>query len=154
MAWVKYRYITKDCDQHGNLRYYFRRPGKPKIRIPGLPGSEEFATAYKAALAGDKPAETKSEKSFEWLCDRYYKSTYFLSLDPDTRRRKQSVLNEICNIAGSGKRLGLAPYAGLKRAHVRQLRDIKAATPEGANFRLKQISALYALGDQERSCCG
>ncbi len=28
--------------------------------------------------------------------------------------------------------------------HVRQLRDMKAAKPEGANFRLKQISALYA----------
>ena len=91
----------------------------------------------------------KAEKSFEWLCKRYYKSALFQSLEEDTRRRKRSVLDEICNIVGdSGRRLGQAPYASLKRAHVRQLRDMKAAKPEGANFRLKQISALYAWAIQ------
>ena len=50
MAFVRFRYITTDRDRHGNLRYYFRRPGKAKIRLRGLPGSEEFMAAYKAAL--------------------------------------------------------------------------------------------------------
>jgi len=145
MMLVKFRYITKDRDRHGNLRFYFRRPGKPKIRLRGLPGSDEFMTAYKAALAENNPSRAKAEKSFDWLCDRYYKSAHFQSLEEDTRRRKRAVLNENCNmVAGSGKRLGLAPYAGLKRMHVRQLRDMKAARPEAANFCLKQISALYA----------
>lgn len=81
-------------------------------------------TAYKAALAENDPSRAKAEKSFDWLCDRYYKSAHFQSLEEDTRRRKRVVLNEICNMAaGSGKRLGLAPYAGLKRMHVRQFRD-------------------------------
>ena len=145
MTLVKFRYITKDRDRHGNLRFYFRRPGKPKTRLRGLPGSDEFMTAYKAALAENDPSRAKAEKSFDWLCDRYYKSAHFQSLEEDTRRRKRAVLNEICNmVAGSGKRLGLAPYAGLKRMHVRQFRDMKAARPEAANFCLKQISALYA----------
>ena len=51
MALVKFRYVTRDRDRHGNLRFYFRRPGKPKIRLRGLPGSDEFADVYKAALA-------------------------------------------------------------------------------------------------------
>lgn len=110
MTLVKFRYITKDRDRHGNLRFYFRRPGKPKVRLPGLPGSEEFLAAYKAALTEGNLAKVKVEKSFEWLCERYYKSAYFLSLDPDTQRRKRSVLDEICQIVGeSGRRLDSPP---------------------------------------------
>jgi integrase len=52
---------------------------------------------------------------------------------------------KIRSIVGAhGRRLGSAPFAGLKKVHVRKLRDMEAATPEAANFRLKQISALYA----------
>lgn len=54
------------------------------------------------------------------------------------------MLNEICNISvEGGRRLGLAPFAALRKAHVRKLRDMKADLPEAANFRVKQISALY-----------
>jgi|SRR5208337_3698343 len=145
MAFVKLLYITKDRDRHGNLRLYFRRPGKPKIRLRGIPGSEEFLAAYKAALGEHDPSGSKSEKCFEWLCERYYKSAYFQSLEEYTKRRKRTALAEICNMVGSdGQRLGLAPYAGMKRVHVRKLRDQKAGLPEAANFRLKQISALFA----------
>ena len=38
----------------------------------------------------------------------------------------------------------IAPYASLKKVHVRKIRDLKADAPEAANHRLKQISALYA----------
>jgi integrase len=145
MTLVKFKFITKDRDRHGNLRYYFRRPGKPKIRLRGLPGSEEFLTAYKAAVAGEDPAQASAEKSFGWLCERYYKSAYFHSLEDYTQRRKRTVLEEICNMATDGKRrLGAAPFAAMKKVHVRKLRDMKADTPEAANFRLKQISALFS----------
>ena len=114
MAFVKFRYITKDRDRHGNLRYYFRRPGKPKVRLHGLPGSDEFMTAYKSALTENDPSEAKTEKSFDWLCDRYYKSAQFLALEEYTRRRKRTVLDEICDIAAAGgRRLGSAPFAAL-----------------------------------------
>jgi integrase len=145
MAYFKLQFVTKDRDRHGNVRLYFRRPGKPKIRLHGLPGSEEFMTAYRAALADGDPSGAKAEKSFEWLCKRYYKSAQFKTLEEYTQRRKRTVLDEICDITVAGKqRLGLAPYAALKRAHVRSLRDMKADTPEAANFRVKQISALFA----------
>src|SRR5262249_28457622 len=98
MTLVRFQYITKDRDRHGNLRFYFRRPGKPKIRLHGMPGSEEFLAAYKAALA--ERQGVKSEKSFEWLCDRYYKSAHFRSLDESTQGRKRTVLDEICNMMG------------------------------------------------------
>ncbi len=143
MTLVKFKYVTRDCDRHGNVRFYFRKPGKPKVRLPGTPGSDDFLNAYRAALAEGKPVAV--EKSFDWLCERYYRSAEFQALEDDTRRRKRSVLDEIGNIVGGGgRRLGQAPFTSLKRMHVRQLRDMKASKPEGANFRVKQISALYA----------
>jgi hypothetical protein len=127
------------------VRLYFRRPGKPKIRLRGLPGSEEFMTDYRAALAESDPTAAQAEKCFEWLCKRYYQLAQFKALEEYTKRRKRTVLDEICVIAMDGKRrLGLAPYAALQKAHVRKLRDMKADLPEAANFRLKQISALFA----------
>ena len=145
MTLVRFRYVTKDRDRHGNVRFYVRRPGKPKVRLRGLPGSDEFVNAYKAALSESDASGGKAVKSFDWLCDRYYKSAYFQALEDYTQRRKRTVLNEIGNIVGSsGRRLGDAPFTELKRVHVRRLRDMKAGLPEAANFRLKQISALYA----------
>jgi integrase len=144
MTLVRFRYITTDRDRHGNLRYYFRRPGKPKMRLRGLPGSEEFMTGYKAALADNKAAALQAEKSFESLCRRYYKSPYFQGLEEYTQRRKRTVLDEICNMVDeSGRRYGVAPYASMKKVHVRMLRDMKVGTPGAADFRLKQISALF-----------
>jgi hypothetical protein len=39
-------------DQHGKAKFYFRRAGHPKVRLPGLPWSPEFMEAYEAAKAG------------------------------------------------------------------------------------------------------
>ena len=47
------------------------------------------------------------------------------------------------SLSSGGRRLGLAPFAALRKAHVRKLRDMKADLPEAANFRVKQISALF-----------
>lgn len=145
MTFIKFKYVCRDRDRHGNVRFYFRRPGKPKVRLRGMPGSEEFLAAYKEALAESGSTETKRERSFEWLCERYFQSPYFEFLEKGTQRRKRSILNEVCNITSTGgKRLGTAPYRDMKKIHVRKLRDMKAATPIGANNRVKEISALFA----------
>src|SRR5664279_3550250 len=71
----------------------------------------------------------------------------------DTRRRKRSVLNEICDITfGAGptaRRLGALPFEGMSKANVRKLRDMRSDAPEAANFRLKQISALFSWAMKE-----
>ncbi len=145
MAFVKLQYVTKDRDRHGNVRFYFRRPGKPKIRLNGLPGSDEFMTGYRAALGESGLDGAKAEKSFEWLCGRYYKSPYFSALEPETRRRKRVVLEEICDTAVAGARkLGSAPFASMKRAHVRKLRDNKVDRPGAADLLVKTVSGLFS----------
>jgi integrase len=65
-------------------------------------------------------------------------------LEKYTQRRKRTVLDEVCNMFDeSGRRYAAAPYASMKKVHIRKLRDMEAHTPEAANFRLKQISALF-----------
>ena len=46
------RYVNEYRDVRGKLRRYFRRPGHKRIPLPGLPGSDEFMSAYQAAVAG------------------------------------------------------------------------------------------------------
>jgi hypothetical protein len=53
---IKHRRLTFDTSEN-IIRYYVRLPGKPKVRIRGEPGSEEFMAAYRAAIAGEMPAD-------------------------------------------------------------------------------------------------
>ena len=55
MTRLKLDYVHEYRDRHGKLRRYFRRPGFKQVALPGLPGSDEFMTAYQLALAGQPP---------------------------------------------------------------------------------------------------
>ena len=55
MTRIKLQFVNVFRDRHGKVRYYFRRPGRKSVALPGPPGSERFMKAYAAALAGDAP---------------------------------------------------------------------------------------------------
>ena len=65
MTRIHLRYVDRFVDRHGYVRHYFRRPGGKRFALPGVPGSDEFMAAYKAALAGEdvSAAEPKVEES-------------------------------------------------------------------------------------------
>ena len=49
------KYVTAWVDaRDGRAYYYLRRPGFPRVRLPGLPWSPGFMAAYEAALAGPR----------------------------------------------------------------------------------------------------
>jgi hypothetical protein len=50
MTVLRLKFIHRFKDRHGTVRHYFRRPGAPRVALPGLPGSAEFMAAYQAAL--------------------------------------------------------------------------------------------------------
>jgi hypothetical protein len=50
MTRLRLDFVHEYLDRHGKLRRYFRRPGFKRIPLPGLPGSDEFMTAYHRAL--------------------------------------------------------------------------------------------------------
>jgi hypothetical protein len=107
MARIRLRYVSGDVDRHGNPRWYFRRPGQPKIRLRGLPGSEEFMATYKAALAGEGPPTAAKRKgkpsagTLRWLCAEYFTASPFTNkLGARTRGARRRMLEKVCETAG------------------------------------------------------
>ena len=81
MVKIDLKHVVRDIDRHGNDRFYFRVKDQEKVRLLGIPGSEEFMEIYQDALkrltekAGG--LQRVSEGSFAWLCHTYFNSTTF-----------------------------------------------------------------------------
>lgn len=149
MAAVPYRYLTCDPDRHGNVRYYYRRPGAKKIRIRGEPGSDEFQASYKAASEGRSTPKVRTAAplpgSFRMACAAYYGSTEFAALDISTRKWRRRALDAVAlESFENGISHGDKPIRMMEPKHVRKIRDAKVTTPGAANTRLKALRALFA----------
>lgn len=143
---VKLKYVMRDVDRHGTVRYYFRRNrSDKKVKLPGLPGSAEFQAAYAAALAGQQiPGKVVLERvpqgSLEWLCNQYYASTGFRAeLKESSQAQRRNVLRVICRVAGP------LPYAKLEARHITAWMDDRADRPEAANNLLRALRGLFAF---------
>jgi integrase len=145
-------FVIPDTDRHGNIRFYYRRPGQPKIRIPGEPGSQAFVDQYyllrDGAAAREKPEpklKLSSSGTLRRLCEGYYVSTEFKQLGNSTARVRRLILEGICQSkTAKGKVRGDLPYALILERHIREIRDEKAGLPEAANSRLKALRQLFA----------
>ena len=138
----------------GQVRLYFRRPGQKKIRIWPSVEQEGFWPAYEAAKGGTqlpKPqAAPKKRQSgvrtFEMICQDYYRSADFEQLTTITQRTRRGILKHCCDDetkAGSGLRMGDTPIYEFGPNHVSALRDRKATLPEAANNRVKAIRGVF-----------
>jgi integrase len=147
-------YVVSDPDRHGNPRLYVRRHGR-KVRIRQEPGTEGFLQAYHEALralepqGSPPPHEIKRARagSLGWLAARYLASTEFGGLDPTSRRRRRAIIEECLREPlrpGAKEIMRDCPVAALTAAHVKMLRDRKAAKPAAANNRRKWLSAMFA----------
>lgn len=142
MVQLRFRYVVEDVDRHGNARLYFRRKGQAKIRLSGLPGSDDFMAAYSAALTSSDRQQPiglqrAGKGSFGYVCRAYYASTTFKALDTSTQSWRRRALDAIC--ANHGDK----PVAQMSGKHVRILRDEKANLPGAARNRLKALRALF-----------
>src|SRR5437879_3043529 len=115
-------YLVEDVDRHGNVRVYFRRPGKPKIRLYAAPGTPAFLEEYRRAVAGDATTPAKlrrsgqaSSGSLRWLCIEYCGSSEFKGLGPSTRHARKLILDRLCQ----GGKNGDKPFREMESRHVR-----------------------------------
>src|SRR5438874_11327388 len=88
-----YRFITEDVDRHGNVRLYFRRPGRKKIRLIEKPGTPSFDSEYRRAFAGGPgridsglregtlPRSGPAPGTMRWLGQPYFVTAASLELD-------------------------------------------------------------------------
>lgn len=143
--------VTVDRDRHKNVRFYFRAPGRPKVRLREEPGTKAFDDEVacarigipyekKIAPAPRKPAAPAKENSFHWLVQQY-KQRAKNRLNPDQLARRVRLLEEICE--SGKKRRGDLPYKLMERKHVLEIRDTIRDTPGAQNNVVKTVSAMF-----------
>jgi integrase/recombinase XerD len=142
---IRLQYVIEDVDRFGNVRIYVRPPGRRKVRIREMPGTDAFMAAYLAAMAGEThsiaapPLRNRStEGSFSRLCLAYYASAEWKRLDKGTRDWRRRHLDRIC------ERHGTLPYRMLDMQGVKDLRREIADRPVVANAMLSAVKALCA----------
>src|SRR6266851_2090256 len=139
-----YRFLAEDVDRHGNVRIYFRRKGRPKIRLTETPGTPAFDKEYQRAFRDEQaPALRQATRAtvepgtMRWLCEQYYSSAAFQTLGDSTRKVRRGILDLICERTGAFRFSTMGPH------NVAKLRDEKAALPEAANARVKALRQLF-----------
>ena len=138
MTQFRLRYIQAWVDRDGRVHRYFRRPGCPRVRLPGLPGSAEFNRAYEEALAHAVPPpigiKRSTPGSVSAAIAAYYTSQSFGSLTGGTPRMRRAILERFRNEHGD------KPIALLPKKFVVAMLD--RMEPFAARNWLKAIRAL------------
>lgn len=162
--------VVEDTDRHGNVRIYFRAPGKGKVRIREKPGTPAFLKEVDCARAGIpyepdelEPGKTKEKRttrakptkarpgSLKWLCEIYFERGG-AEVSAVTMERRRTILEGICELPHPLKgdpdpdypTKGSLPFAGMRRTHVKELRDTRLDAPGAANNITKAVSAMFA----------
>ena len=142
MSIVRLKHVDRFIDRHGRPRHYFRKGKGPRTLLPGRLGSEEFMTAYQAALSGEElppaPRLRGATGTFDRLVQDYYISPAYLRMAASTRRTYQLVIDRLLRDEKIGHRL----VAQMTRQHVQQIIGRRAATPGAANDLLKKLKIL------------
>lgn len=143
-------YVVADTDRHGNVRHYYWRKGRPKIRLRAEPGSVAFAAEIEAAKTASDAAAPKSAReiapaSFRALCLDYFSSANFRMLDNKTQRQNRLILEDVSRskTPKTGQERGTLPFALMEPRHVEEIRDEKFELPGAANNRVKALRRLF-----------
>jgi integrase len=149
MTRIRLKYVHEFRDRHGKPRYYFRRPGRKQIPLPGLPGSDEFLQAYQAALAGEAPkgeigASRTMPGTIGAVVAAYFASTAFLDVEEITRAKYRGIAERIRREHGD------KPVTLIKRDHIEAMQARKFSTPVAANDWLRMMRVLMQFAVLKR----
>jgi integrase len=149
---IRLAYVHAFRDRHGKVRHYFRRPGFKQIALPGLPGSDQFMEAYRAALAGQAPrteigASRTKPGTINAVVVSYFSSVEFLSLATSTRKTYQLIIERFRTEHGDKS------VADMQREHIVAMLGKRAETPVAANNWLRMVRMLmqFAVDQKMRS---
>jgi integrase len=125
----------------GRAYHYVRRPGHPRVRLPGLPWSPSFMAAYESALTGPRTAIGKGRikpGSVAAVVAEYFDSQqFFASKSAGTQRMRRGILERFR--AAYGDR----PFALLPAEWIEALLDSKP--PHAARSWLVTLRSLCAF---------
>src|SRR4249920_213794 len=151
MTRIRLQFVHEYLDRHGKLRRYFRRPGFKRLALPGIPGIDEFMTAYQEALAGQVPrieigAGRTKPGSIDALIASYLVSdTFTKAFASETQRMRRNILDRLRTKHG-GKMV-----ATLEHRHIVTMLEKKK--PYAQKNWLKTIRGLmlYAIKENYRA---
>jgi integrase len=143
-------------------RYYFRAPGRPKIRLHEQPGTAEFEQEVACARLGvpyakdDQPkaehpvAPPAAKGTLRWLLQEYKRRARG-TISVDLMERRIRMLEEICETIKPDKegkpgklKRGDLPFALMERRHITEVRDELRQTMGARNNVVKALSAMFA----------
>lgn len=131
-------YVQAYADRHGRMRYYYRRPGFPRVALAGEPGSKAFAEAYEAAAA-QLPRQIGEDRTtpgtFSALIIDYYATASYLDLAEITKHTYRNVLERFRADFGS------MPVKAMTPSKLDDLLDTLAHKP-GARDTLRKVLRL------------
>jgi integrase len=132
------RYVNEYRDVRGKVRRYFRRPGQKRIPLPGLPGSDEFMSAYRAALAGVETHQIGATRTKPGTVNAvivgYYQSQAFAELAASTRTERRNILERFREQYGDNR------ISTLEQRHIVKL--LSRLKPAASRNWLKALRAL------------
>jgi hypothetical protein len=138
MSRIKLQYVQAWVDKEGRIHRYFRRPGYPRIRLPGLPGSAEFNRAYEAAIEAPQveigAGKRSRPGSLSAAIAGYYTSLEFRALAARTQQMRRPILERFRADHGD-KPLSLLPPKFIAHA-------LSGMKPHAARNWLKAIRHL------------
>jgi integrase len=94
---LRLRHVQAWVDKQGRVHQYFRKRGHPRVRLPGLPGSSEFMTAYQTALEGPQLVGAGRNKagSLAQAVSLYFTSLEFRACADSTQTMRRSILERL-----------------------------------------------------------
>jgi integrase len=140
------RYINSYVDRLGKPRHYLRRAGFKPIALPGLPGSDEFMSAYAAALAATTDTDSSVQigasriraGSISAMVAGYLNSAAFHNLAPTSKTQYMRIFEHMRRDVGN------MSMSALQRKHVVQMLDDRKGTPSAARDFLRTLRVLIA----------
>jgi len=131
-------HVVTQRTRHGKVVFYYRRGKGARVRLPDItaPG---FAAAYAVAMAGDTPQarQRAGAHTFEWLISAYRLSGDFLSLSPETRRKRDGFYRDAI------AKIGGVPFRDISRRDIVASREARAATPGQARGFLDAMRGVF-----------
>jgi integrase len=143
------RFVQAFVDRKTGAVYrYFRRPGFPRVRLPGLPGSSEYETAYRAALDAQHfevgVASRSKPGSLSAAIAGYYTSLEFRSLAANTQASRRLILERF-RVPNGERPLAVLPQKWI--AH-----ELSKMKPHAAHTFLATIRALMQFAVSQGFC--
>lgn len=98
MRWKLPPRIHHYINRHGKPVFYYREPGRPKVRLRGHPGSPDFMAEYDAASVGEPKSTLGASRTVPGTVNAalvsYYQSTAFNALAKSTQQNRRAILEQ------------------------------------------------------------